>query len=183
MKVIDIKSKDSIHDAAKVLKNSGILVFPTDTVYGIGCLNKIAAIKKLYQIKNRLLSQPTTILIDKDNLLDFNISENVKSSFYTGETTLIVSRDLINFKPCNILLKNEKVGVRIPNNLWLRDLIRKVGLIVASSANKKGQPTPGKFDEIDSEIISQVDIAFRTDEKLSGKASRVYDLETKKYFR
>ena len=65
MKIVDIKNKDSLQNAAQVLKEDGILIFPTDTVYGIGCILNKTAIRKLYKIKNRPATQPTAVLMTK----------------------------------------------------------------------------------------------------------------------
>ena len=181
MKIID--NRNSIQNAARVLKKGGILIFPTDTVYGIGCLLTEKAIRRLYKIKNRPLSQPTAILISNKNIPKICSSTNKGDDFISGQITLILSVAMLGFNIPKIILKNGKIGVRIPNHPWLQRLIDLAGPIVTSSANKKGENPPAKFTEIDQDIIEKADLIIKTDEKLPGIPSRVYDLELKKYLR
>lgn len=197
MKVICIRNKDSIQNATEVLKKGGILIFPTDTVYGIGCLLNESAINRLYKIKMRPSSQPTAILLSFQKF-DF-LCSSVKSSivknkmdkdFLDGKITLIINKDDLKIELPKILIKDGKVGIRIPKNLWLEKLIDNAGPIVVSSANKKGGKTPTKFNEIDYKIIEQADLSIKTDlssgtigKQLSGKPSRIYDIELKQYYR
>jgi L-threonylcarbamoyladenylate synthase len=189
MTIIEIKDKDSLLNAAEVLKRGGILVFPTDTVYGIGCLLNEKSIKRLYKIKNRPLDQPTAVLFNKNiffskQLYDkVRIPKNIKDSFFQGKTTIIFSKRVFKIIFPEILLKHNKIGIRLPKLTFLEELIDKIGPIAASSANKKGERPPAKFTEIEPDIIEHADLIIKTDEKLSGKPSRVYDLELKKYLR
>ncbi len=191
MSVININDKNSLQNAAKVLKEGGILVFPTDTVYGIGCLMNELAIRRLYAIKNRPLSQPTAILFVKKIILKIcssinkglNIPEDIKRGFRKGKITLLMPIDRINIRHIKILVKDNKIGIRLPKYQWLEKLINIVGPIVASSANKKGERPPAKFEAIDQDIIKLADLTIKTDQKLPGKPSRVYDLELKKDLR
>src|SRR3990167_7362523 len=186
MNIIDINNKDSIQYAAKILKQGGILVFPTDTVYGIGCLIDEEAIKRLYKIKNRPLNQPTAILCIQDlipKICSSTIKGDIKHDFYKGGVTLLISKNLLGIDIPKILIKDGKIGIRLPQSGWLEKIIDMAGPIVTSSANKKGEPAPSSYSEIDPEIIQKADSAIKTDEKLLGIPSRVYDLELKKFFR
>ena len=186
MKIIDINNKDSIQNAARVLKEGGILVFSTDTVYGIGCLMDKRAIRRLYKIKNRPLNQPTAILCIQNlipKMRSSTIKGDIKHDFYKGGVTLLISKNLFEMDIPQNLIKDNKVGIRLPKYRWLEKLINMAGPIVASSANKKGEPAPSSFGEIDKEILHQADLAIKTDKKLPGLPSRVYDLELKKYLR
>lgn len=183
-KIIDIKDNDSLQNAAHVLKNGGILVFPTDTVYGIGCLLNYGAIIKLYKIKNRPLSQPTAILLTKEQYhfchssvkSGINMPENIYKDFLKGKVTSIFPRILFKIEIPAIILQNNTIGIRIPNDKWLEKLIDIVGPIVASSANKKGERPPKNFKDIDQQIIEKADMAIQAENNLPGKPSIVYDL-------
>jgi len=183
MKVIDINGKNSLQCAASVFEEGGILVFPTDTVYGIGCLINQKTIKRLYQIKQRPLSQPTAILMSRKVFGKTFQGKINNQKFFEGKLTLLLSRDLFKTQLPKILIKNGKVGIRLPQYPWLEKIIDKVGPIVASSANKKGERPPTKFEAIDHSIIKQLDLAVIADQKISGKPSRVYDIELGKYIR
>ena len=189
MKLINIKSKSSIQNAAVVLKNSGIVIFPTDTVYGIGCILDEKAIKKLYQIKNRPLTQPTAVLIS-DTLyhkirssVKCGIADKIFKQHPKGKVTVIMRAEYFKIKFPKILLEDNKVGVRLPQYPWMIELINQVGPIVASSANKKGERPPKKFSEISQQIIKKADLTVETEEILSGKPSAVYDLEKDTFVR
>src|SRR3990172_4259990 len=104
-RIIDLKDKSSLSEAARVLKEGKILVFPSDTVYGIGCVLEKPAIRKLYKIKNRPLRQPTGILLTKriydsirssaqSSINIINLSEDVKKGFLAGKITLILPKEI-----------------------------------------------------------------------------------------
>jgi len=156
------------------------------------------SIKRLYQIKNRPLSQPTTILVTKNLYHKIRSSEksgidipsNMRKNFRDGKITIVFSGALFKIKFPRIITKDNKIGIRLPQSEWLEKLIDTVGPMVASSANKKGKIPPAKFEEVDKDIIEKSDLTIKTDlpagkasKKLSGKPSRVYDLELKKYLR
>jgi len=183
----DINTKDSLQNAANVLKSGGILIFPTDTVYGIGCLMIEKSIKKLYKIKNRPLTQPTAVLMNR-NIFDSKrieelVLEKYDEEFMSGKMTIIdsVQNYAIDFP--KILTKDQTIGIRLPQDPWLEQLIDLTGPIVASSANIKGDLAPSKFSEINEELINKVDLAIKTDSNLDGKASMVYDIASNKVLR
>ena len=189
MNIIDIKSKNSLQNATKVLTSGGVLVFPTDTVYGIGCILSEDAIKKLYQIKNRPSTQPTAVLMSRDVfdskrngelVLDLELDQK----FYDGELTIIDEAKNYEIKFSSIILADDDtIGIRLPNHEWLAELIDKVGPIVATSANKKGERTPANFTEISKQIIKEADLVIKSDEKLCGKPSTIYNIEKKELIR
>lgn len=97
MKIIDIKNKGSVQNAAEVLRKGGILIFPTDTVYGVGCLNNEKAIKKLYRMKNRPLNQPTALLISKDHIFKIKLVLKVRPDFFFRENDFNNSQKIFKF--------------------------------------------------------------------------------------
>lgn len=181
MKILDIKNINSIKSAAKILKSGGVLVFPTDTVYGIGCLLMDDAIKKLYKIKNRSLNQPTAVLMTrnffdakrtKELILDLPMEEK----FLSGQLTIIGSVDDYATLFPKIITADNTIGIRLPQYSWLEELINITGPIVTASANKRGEETPTNFNQISKLIIEESDLVIKTNEKLSPKASTIYDL-------
>ena len=176
MAILDIKDNKSLINAAKVLKLGGILVFPTDTVYGIGCALNSKAILKLYNIKKRSIGKPTAILITKKYYQGENIDKILKQ-YPKGKITIVVDVKNLDFEIPPIILKNNKVGIRFPEFTWLEELIDSAGPIAASSANFEDEPAPKNYDEIDTDLINKSNLTIRTDEKLDGKPSTVVDLE------
>jgi len=188
MNIIDIANQNSIKNATEVLCSSGVLVFPTDTVYGIGCLPKEESIQKLYKIKNRQ-NQPTAILISGKIFKEFqanvlnSIDTEKLNQFNSGRLTLIVHIKKTGLVLPEIILKNNTIGVRMPKYRWLEELIDEVGPIVASSANKAGERASKCFKELDQQIIEETDLVIKTDELLGGLPSSIYNLETSETLR
>lgn len=175
MGIIDIDDKISLKSSAEILKSGGVLIMPTDTVYGIGSILEDAAIKKLYKIKNRPSTQPTAVLMTRKQIGD--IGKNLPPEFWAGQMTVILPVDKFKFDFPKMILGNDKIGIRLPQYPWLEKLIDAVGPIVTSSANKKGDKSPRNFMEISSELIRQADLTIQTNEVLSGKPSTAYDPE------
>jgi len=176
MAILDIKDNKSLINAAKVLKSNGILVFPTDTVYGIGCTLSSKAILKLYNIKKRSIGKPTAILITP-KIYNGKDLEKVLKQYPKGKITVVTDVKNLDFDVPPILLKDNKVGIRFPNYPWLEELIDLAGPIAATSANFEDEPVPKTYDEIDTDLINKSNLTIRTDEKLSGKPSTVVDIE------
>lgn len=131
--------------AAKTLKNGGVIIFPTETVYGVGGLaGSKDAMKRMYEIKQRPAGKPFQILIsDLSQLNELTDEVSVKAKelitkHWPGPLTLI-------FKQKN---GNSTVGVRLPDHELLRQLIRLTGPLASSSANLSGEPDPTSADEI-----------------------------------
>lgn len=181
MNIVNIKDKDSVEKATLVLSAGGVLVFPTDTVYGIGCVLNDKAIEKLYKIKNRSHSQPTAVLMSKSDMP--LLLQKGYGKYPVGQITIIAHKNNYKIKFPNILLKDNKIGVRFTDDKWLQGLLNIVGPIVASSANKKGERAPQNFNEIDIKIIKEADLVVKNNERISGRPSVVYDLENKKILR
>jgi L-threonylcarbamoyladenylate synthase len=184
MNIIDIENPNSIMNATKILKNGGILIFPTDTVYGIGCLMIDSAIKKLYKIKNRPANQPTAILISRDLFDAKRKSELIieqfeqEKDYFEGRLTIVddIKNYAIDF-PAQIT-KDETIGIRLPNHAWLESLINEVGPIVATSANLAGEKTPENFNELSSQIIKKVDLVVESHAPMSRQPSSILVLST-----
>lgn len=206
MKIIDMKARNSINKAAETLLNGGVVIFPTDTVYGIGCAFKKPAVRRLYKIKNRPLTQPTAILLTSELFYIFHSSEKsrrwerlekeIKDGFLGGKITIIFPPKMFNKNALNFpkmilsdisnisdISADGKIGVRLPKYPWLKKLIDKVGPIAASSANKKGEMPPKSFAEINPALLNQVDLVVKTDQTTINQPSRIYDLMNQKYLR
>lgn len=177
MNLIDINAKNSLLNTTKVAKSGGVFVFPTDTVYGIGCVLEELAIKKLYEIKNRPAGQPTAVLMNEGVFESTSIFEGqLPEEFWSGKMTIIFKVDEFNIKFPEMITENDTIGVRLPHYIWLENLIDEIGSIVATSANKKGEETPIEFAQISDKILEEADLVIKTDEKLSQKASTIFDL-------
>ncbi len=135
--------QEGIEKALKVLKNGGIVVFPTDTVYGIGCdpYNK-KSVDKIYQIKERPKSKPFPLLAYSmevvSEIVEFDKnSKKIAERFWPGPLTLILK--LKEEKLKNSLNLEDKIAIRIPENQCLLDLLKDCKLLVGTSANTSGE--------------------------------------------
>jgi len=131
-----------INTAVKIIKNGGIAVFPTDTVYGIGCdpYNKIA-VESIYKIKNRVPSKLFPVLgyskNELDKIAEFDErAEKIAEKFWPGRITLILK--LKDDKIKQTMNLEGKIAVRIPNNQCVLSLLEHCRLLVGTSANISG---------------------------------------------
>jgi len=135
--------KEGIDKAAKVAKDGGIIVFPTDTVYGIGCdpYNK-KSVDKIYQIKGRPKTKLFPILAYSydvaSEIVEFDKdSKKIADKFWPGPLTLILKlRDERLKESLNL---KEKIAIRVPNNPCLLNLLKNSKFLVGTSANISGE--------------------------------------------
>jgi tRNA threonylcarbamoyl adenosine modification protein (Sua5/YciO/YrdC/YwlC family) len=162
-----------IEEAAMILKSGGLVVFPTETVYGIAAnvLNK-DTIDRLYKIKKRPQDKPFSVHIaDFDALKQLRIvlskdAERIAKRFWPGPLTLVAFND-----------KKEKIGLRMPDNRIAFLLIKKAGVpVVAPSANLSGNKPPVSAEEVLLEMDGHVDIILNGGRTRIGIESTVIDV-------
>jgi len=168
---------------ARAFNQGKIIVFPTDTVWGIGCsLEFPQTIKRLYQIKGRTKDKPTAVLagdIKKAQKLGrfSGKAMEIAGQVWPGKVTLIVPAKKII--PKEILGKKRMIGIRIPNHVWLLSVLKELPLgIVASSANLSGQPAPLRKTMLNPRLIGQVDMIVSQIKGGGSSASAVIDTTT-----
>lgn len=143
---------DGIILASNAVKNGGIVVFPTDTVYGIGCdpYNE-KAVRMIYRIKGREGSKQLPVLgfsiydISKIAILD-ELSERLAARFWPGPLTLIL--DVKEEQISKSLGLDKKIAVRVPNHPCTSKLLKECKLLVGTSANLSGQPSSADSRDI-----------------------------------
>lgn len=155
-----------------------VVVFPTDTVYGIGCLYEDKqSILKIYDIKGRDYSKPMVILCADLSQVYSLIKTNQEipeklSKHWPGKLTIIFFK---NEKVCDIITSGkETVGIRVPGNQISLELLKKYGPMVVTSLNYSNQPAITKFDEV-LEFEDVVDYIIG-DKDLESVPSTIYDL-------
>ncbi len=144
-------NSEGIQKAVKIINKGGIVVFPTDTVYGIGCnpYNK-ESVKKIYDIKSRDISKPLPVLVYSKEVAKkiaiFNqLSEKIVDKFWPGPLTIIVSLSDENLKKS--LNLNDKIALRVPNHKCTLSLLQTCDFLVGTSANISGHPSFSNPDE------------------------------------
>lgn len=150
---------------AKVLKDGGIAVFPTDTVYDIGCsLKRPEAMKRIFDLKDRPVSQSLSILISRPEvaleIADFSEKHlEFLRKVWPGPWTLI-THARAHLSPGGVG-PDGTVAMRCPDHGIALELLRNVGdTLAVSSANFSGAQSPVRFDEVDPEILEKVDAAL-----------------------
>lgn len=134
--------KKGIEKAAKTIKHGGIVIFPTDTVYGIGCdpYNK-KAVEKIYEIKSRDKTKLVPVLVDsketaaKIGHID-EFTRKIVEKFWPGPLTIIL--DLIDENLKQSLNLKDKIAVRVPNHKCTLEILKKCNYLVGTSANISG---------------------------------------------
>ena len=164
-------------EIVETLINGGVVLFPTDTVWGVGVyINSKIGMDKLYKIKNRSANKPTAVLVGSmDQAKTYGVFEkeslDLVNKHWPGELTVVVkARSGLDERLINV---DGGVGIRYPNNELIEELCRKLsGGLVASSANVAGEKAPVKFEEIDKQLLNMVDEVIMG-ESGSGKSSTV----------
>lgn len=182
--MIKKESASELEQAVKVLKAGGTILYPTDTIWGIGCdATNQEAIKKIYRIKQREESKSMLVLIDRDIQLNKYVRDVPAIAWdlieLTEEPLTIIYSHAQNLAP-GIISPDGSIGIRIVKDDFCKELIRKLGKpIVSTSANVSNQPSPGNFSEISKDILSAVDyvINLRQNEMKAGKASAIIKLQ------
>jgi L-threonylcarbamoyladenylate synthase len=146
-----------INSALQVLINGGIILYPTDTIWGIGCdATNSKAIEKIYKIKKRTESKALISLVSDKTQLQ-NITNSIPNFDITTKPTTIIFPNIIGISS-NLLAKDSSAAIRIVNDKFCNELIQQFGKpIVSTSANISGSVFPKQFSEITDEIKTNVD--------------------------
>lgn len=155
----------NLDTAIKILQEGGIVIYPTDTAFGIGCrVDKEKSIERLFQLRKRPVSQATPVLVNSIAMaakyflspLPNNVRQLMKE-YWPGALTIVYSckKDMV---PLLVRGGGETIGLRLPNNEVALALINAVGIpILGPSANFHGQETPFEYSQLDSNLIKLVD--------------------------
>ncbi|RFC53773.1 L-threonylcarbamoyladenylate synthase [Brumimicrobium aurantiacum] len=173
-----MEKKVNIHEAAEGLKNGKTILYPTDTVWGIGCdASNEEAIQKVNEIKNRDGEKSFIVLVDSVAMLERYVTDFPDVCYdlidFTEEPLTIIYDQPRNL-PKALLAKDGSIGIRVTNDMNCKKLIQKIRKpLVSTSANISGKPTATQFDEIDESIISSVDLILneRTKEVMRKPSS------------
>lgn len=165
-----------IESALKVLKEGGIILYPTDTIWGIGCdATNPEAVEKVYRIKKRKDSKSLIILASDTDMLSKYVKEVPEVAYNLIEVNdkpmTIIYPGAVGLAP-NVIAEDGSIGIRVPDNEFCRQLIRRFHKpIVSTSANISGQEAPHYYDDITDEILDAVD--HIVDPDLEEECSRV----------
>ncbi|MCR8666092.1 L-threonylcarbamoyladenylate synthase [Aestuariibaculum sp. M13] len=171
-----------INKALEVLRNGGLILYPTDTVWGIGCdATNPDAVKKVYELKKREDSKALICLVADDRMLKKYVTQVPPVALniieVTDKPTTIIYDDARNLAD-NLVAEDGTIAIRIPDDEFCYQLTRRLnGAIVSTSANISGEPTPKSFKEISQEVLKGVDYVVNLHhEKKCDKPSSIIKL-------
>ncbi|QQL48259.1 L-threonylcarbamoyladenylate synthase [Mucilaginibacter ginkgonis] len=181
--------KDEIDKALNVIRDGGIILYPTDTIWGIGCdATNTDAVKKIYQLKQREESKSMIILVDADHKLEQYITEVPAIAFdlieFAENPLTLVMPGAKNISPA-LIAEDGSVGIRVSAHPFCQQLIQRMRKpLVSTSANISGQPSPQFFDEVTEDILNGVDYVADVDQLLREpkKPSTIMRLDAKGHF-
>lgn len=144
-------NKEGIEKASQIINQGGIVVFPTDTVYGIGCdpYNK-DSVRKIYEIKSRKISKPFPVLVYSKDIAERiaffdEFTKKIVERFWPGPLTVILKLTDENLKES--LNVTDKIAIRVPNHKCTLELLKKCNFLVGTSANISGHSSFTNPDE------------------------------------
>ena len=177
-------TKDNIRFASKIVKRGGIVIYPTETVYGLGCNPfNIKAVQQILEAK-RNRKKPLPILAanikDVKKVAQLSLKgKKLAEKFWPGPLTIIFPKKPT--LPNIVTFDRDSVGLRIPDNNVALQLIRLCGgLLIGSSANRTREKPPRTVQEISEELIEIVDIILDGGSGVHGIPSTVVDLTAEK---
>lgn len=166
--------QDEIKKAVEVMRKGGVILYPTDTVWGIGCdATNEEAVKRVYEIKQRDDSKALICLVDSENRLNKYVRQVADVTWNLIELAtkpLTVIFDGARGLAPNLLAEDGSVGIRVTREEFSKELcFRFQKPIVSTSANISGEPTARTFDEISDEIKNAVDYVVRYNQRCKEK--------------
>lgn len=176
--------KEDISKCLTVLQNGGLILYPTDTVWGIGCdATNSEAIKKIYSLKGRISSKALITLVGSEIMLErtvIDIPEIAWELIEAATSPLTIIYDKVKGISNNAVAEDGSCGIRLTSDSFCKQLIQRFGKpIISTSANQSGQATPMTFSEIDQHILKGVDfvVNFRQNERTKKTASNIIKLQ------
>ncbi len=176
--------EQEIENSVKALKEGKTILYPTDTIWGIGCdATNAKAVEKIYKIKKRDKNKSMIILLDSPEKLEeyaevpdyvYDLIES------TAKPLTIIYQNAKNLAK-NLVAKDKTIAIRIAKGEYCTEMIRRFGKpVVSTSANLAGEPSPLSFRDISQEIINKVDYTVQIfhDRVRSVKPSKIIKLES-----
>jgi len=179
---LSLNLQEQVEKGVSILRNGGVIAYPTDTVYGLGAgIGFPRAIERIYAVKERPLSMPLPLLLDDvfqlTELADSvpPLARLLMEKFWPGGLTLVLPAS--SSVPDFITAGGKTVAVRIPDHPVPLALIKALGTpIVGTSANLSGQPSALTADEVYSQIGAKIDFVIDGGRCPGGKESTIIDV-------
>lgn len=173
-----------LRQAVKTLREGGVILYPTDTVWGLGCdATNVEAVAKVYAIKQRAESKSMLVLVDSAGRAGVYVKEIPDVAYDMmdlADKPLTLILDGAKNLADNLIAEDGSIGIRVTNEKFSHDLCRSFGkAVVSTSANISGQPAAAIFADVSPEILNAVDYAvlFRRDDTAKAKPSSIVKLK------
>ncbi|TRX71023.1 L-threonylcarbamoyladenylate synthase [Carboxylicivirga sp. M1479] len=174
---------DDLKQALEILRQGGIILYPTDTIWGVGCdATNADAVKRIYELKQRADSKSMLVLLDNTAKLGGYVNDIPEVAYDMAELTtkpLTIIYDDAKNLAANLLAEDGSVGIRITEEDFSKQLCARFKKpIVSTSANISGEPSPQKFDEVSEAIKEGVDyvVGYRQEETKNPAPSSIIKL-------
>lgn len=167
---------EEIKNTLDILFKGGIILYPTDTIWGIGCdATNPEAVKRIYEIKKRIDSKSMLVLINDANRIPSYIEEMPDVAWdlidLSDKPLTIIYPGAKNMA-ANLIAEDKTIGIRVTNDPFCNELIKRFKRpIVSTSANISGQNAPANFSEISDDIKAQVDYIVQHRQNETTKAA------------
>lgn len=176
-------NEQELNKTVDILQNGGIVIFPTETVYGIGAnAYNEESVKRIYEVKNRPDEKPLSILvsgigeIEKYAIIENDIERKIINHFMPGPLTIILKKKNGIFD--YVSSGKNTIGIRIPDNKIILEILKKVNIpIVAPSANISGLPSGIDLEDILKDFEGKVDVCINGGKAKLGESSTIVKVE------
>ncbi|EEI91682.1 Sua5/YciO/YrdC/YwlC family protein [Sphingobacterium spiritivorum ATCC 33300] len=176
--------REDINKALETLKNGGLILYPTDTIWGIGCdATNPEAVDRVIQLKGRSKEKSMIVLLHNENQLAGYVNDIPEVAYqlieYTEHPLTIVYSNAKNLA-ANAIAEDGSIGIRIVNHPFCTQLLQRFRKpIISTSANISGEPSAKTFGDIDQKIKDGVDYTVQFGQKDigAGKASTIMKLD------
>jgi L-threonylcarbamoyladenylate synthase len=176
--------KEDIQNCLDILRSGGLILYPTDTVWGIGCdASNPDAIQKIFNLKGRSSSKALIVLVGSEVMLERTVVNMPDIAWDLIETTdkpLTIIYDQVKGIATNAIADDGSCGIRLAKDSFCEQLIKRFGKpIISTSANVSGEKTPIDFSSISDNILEGVDfiVNYRQNENTKQQASNIIKLK------
>lgn len=176
--------KEDLNQALETLKSGGLILYPTDTIWGIGCdATNPEAVEKIFALKGRDKGKSMIILLGNDNQLQSYVSEVPEIAYELLEATdkpLTIIYSKAKNLATNVVAEDGSIGIRVVNHPFCEQLLQRFRKpIVSTSANISGEASARNFMEVSDEIVNGVDyvVKFGQQDPSNGTASTIMKLD------
>lgn len=176
--------REDLNKALETLKSGGLILYPTDTIWGIGCdATNEEAVAKIFALKGRDIGKSMIVLLHNDNQLASYVNDIPEVAYelieYTEKPLTIVYSNAKNLA-ANAIAEDGSIGIRVIKHPFCEQLLQRFKKpIISTSANLSGEPSPKSFADIDEAVKQGVDyiVEYQQEKDGDGKSSTVMKLD------